>query len=96
MSKPKYLDNNETVRDKSIKREKKAVRTINSGAHWIDKGDLKTEDCLVEHKFTDKRSIIVELDVVEKIYKEATLTGKIPVLWYELGGYKFIGRIEKL
>jgi len=93
---PKYFTTEETVRDKSIKREKAAVRTINSGATHFDKGDIRTEECLIEHKMTEKKSIIVQLDVVEKIFKEATITGKIPILWYELPGYRFIGRVEKL
>lgn len=96
MTKPKYLTEEKTVRDKSIVREKKAVRTINSGAFDIDKGDIKTDEYLIEHKFTEKKSITVELAVVEKIFSEATMTGKIPVLWYELGGYRFVGRVEKL
>jgi hypothetical protein len=94
--KPKYLTNETTVRDKSIVKEKAAVRTINSGAFWIDKGDISTAEYLIEHKFTDKKSITVELAVVQKIYDEATKTGKTPVLWYELGGFKFVGRVEKL
>jgi len=95
MSKPKYLTNDETVRDKSIKREKAAVRTINSGAHWIDKGDLKTEEYLIEHKMTEKKSISIDLEVVEKIFMEATLTGKTPILWYEIGDYSFVGKVQR-
>ena len=93
--KPKYLEEEKTVRDKSIVREKKAVRTINSGAFWQDKGDIRTEEYLIEHKFTEKNSITVDLKVVEKIFNEATLSGKIPILWYEIGPYKFVGRIER-
>jgi len=95
MPRPKYLDHEDTVRDKSIKREKKAVRTINSGAFFIDKGDIKTEECLIEHKMTEKKSITVNLAVVEKIYSEATMTGKTPVLWYEIGDYIFVGKIQR-
>ena len=95
MQKPKYMNKEETVREKSVKRETRAVKTINSGAFWIDKGDIKTDECLIEHKMTNKKSIAVQLDVVEKIYKEATLIGKTPVLWYEIGDYVFVGKVQR-
>jgi hypothetical protein len=95
MPRPKYLNHEDTVRDKSIKREKQAVRTINSGAFFIDKGDIKTDDCLIEHKMTEGKSIQVNLEVVKKIYLEATMTGKIPILWYEIGDYIFVGKIQR-
>jgi len=95
MSKPKYLVREESVRAKSIKREKAAVRTINSGAFYVDKGDIRTDEYLIEHKMTGGKSITVSLAVIKKIFLEATLVGKIPVLWYEIGDYIFVGRIQR-
>ena len=95
MSKPKYLVKDEPVRAKSIKREKAAVRTINSGAFYVDKGDIRTDECLIEHKMTEGKTITVSLAVVKKIFLEATLIGKTPVLWYEIGDYTFVGRIQR-
>ena len=92
---PKYLTSEKTVREKSIEREKAAVRTINSGALWIEKGDIKTDECLIEHKMTEKKSISFELKIIEKIFNEATMTGKTPVLWFEIGGFEVIGKIQR-
>ena len=44
---------------------------------------------------TDKKSIQVNLEVVKKIYLEATMVGKIPVLWYEIGDYIFVGKVQR-
>ena len=36
--------------------EDKVKKCLNSGSLWFDKGDLKTEDFLIDAKYTDKKS----------------------------------------
>ena len=83
MSLPKYLKDKESVRDVSIKRETKVVRQIASGSLWGNKGDIKSEDCLIEHKYTQHKSYALTVETLNKIFEEATKTGKIPKMIIE-------------
>ena len=42
-------------KNKGRKFEDKVRKTINSGATWFDKGDLSTDEYLIECKFTEKK-----------------------------------------
>jgi hypothetical protein len=44
------------------------------------KGDVRSEDLLIEAKCTAKASISITLSVWEKIRREAILDGRVPVL----------------
>ena len=54
--------------------------TAASGAFWSRKGDVRSEDYLVEAKTTQKGSFTLRKDVWEKIRKEALLDGRMPVM----------------
>lgn len=51
-----------------------------SGAFWSRKGDVRSDDLLVEAKMTDKASFSIKKSIWEKIRREALLDGRIPVL----------------
>lgn len=51
-----------------------------SGAFWQYKGDVRSEDYLVEAKRTDKASLSIKRAVWDKIRREALLDGRVPVL----------------
>jgi len=69
------------------------VRQPASGAFWSRKGDIKQDrssvpvkDLLIEHKMTEKKSISLKGDWLEKIFNEALLDGRQPVVAIELLG----------
>ena len=59
-------------------------RTAGSGAFWSRKGDVRTTDWLVEHKWTGKASFSLKATVLEKIVNEAILDSRMPVLGISL------------
>jgi hypothetical protein len=64
-------------------------RTAASGAFWNRKGDVRTTDWLVEHKWTGKASFSVKAAVLEKIVNEAILDNRMPVLGVSLNGENY-------
>ena len=91
----------ESFRTKSDKRVKKIAKITgarvvsNSGATPFAKGDLVTEDCVIEHKMTSKASFKLDKLVLEKVYKEAMKHGKEPMLIVDFGDIMLIGKIQK-
>lgn len=55
-------------------------RPAASGAFWTRKGDVRSEDLLIEAKATDKASYSIKKQIWEKIRREALLDGRMPVL----------------
>lgn len=67
-------------KNKGRKFEEKIQKCINSGALWFDKGDLKTEDFLIEIKHTHKKSFSITKKILQKIWNEALEYNKLPKL----------------
>lgn len=65
-------------------------RNAASGAFWSRKGDVRSSDLLVEHKWTGKKSVTVQAAVLEKIVKEAILDGRMPVLGFSLNNENYV------
>lgn len=65
-------------------------RNAASGAFWSRKGDVRSPDLLIEHKWTGKLSVSVKAAVLEKIVKEAILDGRMPVLGLYLNGENYV------
>lgn len=61
-----------------------------SGAFWSRKGDVRSEDLLVEAKTTEKASFSIKKTIWEKIRKEALLDGRIPVLAVQIQGRNLV------
>jgi hypothetical protein len=80
----------------SGKHEDRLAKAINgkrnaaSGAFWSRKGDVRSDDLLVEHKWTGKLSVSVKAAVLEKIVTEAILDNRIPVLGFHLNGENYV------
>jgi hypothetical protein len=55
-------------------------RQKGSGNYWASPGDVKTSDFLIDSKQTDKKSFSVSYNMWDKIYEEALLTYRIPLL----------------
>lgn len=60
--------------------EKKVQKTINSGALWFNKGDLRFENYCIEAKYTDKKGFRVSLQILEKLWRESLEANKEPLL----------------
>lgn len=61
-----------------------AKATINSGTFWMDKGDIKTEDFLIEAKDRGSlKQITIHKNWIEKINDEALMIDKIPLLTFQ-------------
>jgi hypothetical protein len=69
-------------------------RNAASGAFWSRKGDVRSDDLLIEHKWTGKKQITVKSEVLEKIVKEAILDGRMPVLGFHLNGSNYVALDE--
>jgi len=80
----------------SLKHEKrlaKAVggqRNVASGAFWFRKGDVRSQDLLIEHKWTGKKSFTLKSDILEKITTEALLDSRTPVLGISLNEVNYV------
>jgi len=64
--------------------------TAASGAFWSRKGDVRTDDLLIEHKWTGKKTVTIKSEVLKKITKEAILDSRTPVLGIHLDGENYV------
>jgi Holliday junction resolvase len=60
-------------------------RQKGSGALPHHKGDVKTQELLIECKRTDKKSMAIKKEWLEKISKEALASHRVPALAIEFG-----------
>jgi hypothetical protein len=65
-------------------------RNAGSGAFWSRKGDVRSADVLLEHKYTGKASFTIKAAVLEKIVKEAILESRMPVLGISLNSENYV------
>jgi hypothetical protein len=65
-------------------------RNAGSGAFWSRKGDVRSKQLLIEHKWTGKKSFSMKSDVLEKIVTEAILDGRTPVLGFSLNNENYV------
>ena len=85
----------------SLKHEKRlekatgGKRNAASGAFWSRKGDVRTDDLLIEHKWTGKKSVTIKSQVLQKITTEAILDSRMPVLGLHLDGEDYVVLLEE-
>jgi len=65
-------------------------RTAASGAFWSRKGDVRSKDLLIEHKWTGKATVTIKATVLEKIVTEAILDSRMPVLGFSLNNENYV------
>ena len=65
-------------------------RNAGSGSFWSRKGDVRSKDLLIEHKWTSKASFTVKATVLEKIINEAILDYRTPVLGFSLNNNNYV------
>ncbi len=69
-------------------------RNAGSGAFWSRKGDVRSKDLLIEHKWTGKATVTIKATVLEKIVKEAILDSRTPVLGFSLNDENYVMLLE--
>jgi len=69
-------------------------RTAASGAFWSRKGDVRSEELLIEHKWTGKKSKTIQSAELKKITTEAIMDGRIPVFGMHLDGEDYVIMLE--
>lgn len=67
-------------KNKGRKFEERIQKTINSGALWFDKGDLKTADYVIEVKYTEKKGYRITTKLLKKLWEDALEANKLPLL----------------
>lgn len=61
-----------------------------SGAFWFRKGDVRSDEYLIEHKWTGKTQFTIKSSHLEKIYREAILDNRVPVFGFHLNGKNWV------
>lgn len=69
-------------------------RTAASGAFWSRKGDVRSEELLIEHKWTGKKSKTIQSSELKKITTEAIMDGRMPVFGLHLDGEDYVVMLE--
>ena len=82
------------IHEKRIAKKIGGSVTAASGAFWSRKGDARSDDLLVEHKWTGKKTFTIKSDVLKKITREAILDGRVPVLGIHLDGENYVILLE--
>jgi Holliday junction resolvase len=91
MEKRKKSQKQERRITKSLQEIKEEARqTMSSGAIWFNKSDVVSKNFRIEAKTRTKpsKSITIKKEWLEKIEKEAFLTGKTPALAFSFGDGK--------
>lgn len=83
----------------SIKQEKRTAKTYNgsrnamSGAGWVRKADVRTEQLMIENKTRIKpgaKSFTVKDQDMQDLTKRAILEDRIPVWQADVNGHRYI------
>ena len=69
-------------------------RTAASGAFWSRKGDVRSQELLIEHKWTGKKSKTIQSAELKKITTEAIMDGRMPVFGLHLDGEDYVVLLE--
>ena len=76
--------------EKRLAKKISGSRTAASGAFWSRKGDVRSTDLLIEHKWTGKKSFSLKANVLEKIVTEAIIDSRMPVLGISLNNKNYV------
>jgi hypothetical protein len=90
-------DEKRRINKSSVKQEKRTAstyrgsRNARSGAGWLRKNDVRSENLLIENKLTtgDKQITIKVVDLVE-LRERAILEERTPVLQFDLAGRRYV------
>lgn len=84
---------------KSLRQEKrtaeayKGSRNVMSGAGWVRKADVRTEEFMIENKLKmdpDAKSYSIKAVDMRDLTKRARLEGRIPLMQIDLAGHRYV------
>lgn len=84
---------------KSVKQEKRTAesyrgsRNAMSGAGWVRKADVRTEDFMIENKLKmdpEAKSYSLKAIDMRDLTKRALLEGRIPLMQIDLAGHRYV------
>lgn len=84
----------------SQKHEKRLAKKIGgstnaaSGAFWSRKGDVRSDDLLIEHKYTGNKSYTLKAIDLEKNVTNAILESRMPVFGISLNNKNYVLLME--
>lgn len=76
--------------EKRLAKKVGGLKTAASGAFWSRKGDVRSHDLLIEHKWTGKKSFSIKAAEVEKIVTEAIIDSRMPVFGISLNEKNYV------
>ena len=76
--------------EKRLAKKVGGAKTAASGAFWSRKGDVRSHDLLIEHKWTGKKSFSIKALEVEKIVTEAIIDSRMPVFGISLNNKNYV------
>lgn len=76
--------------EKRLAKKVGGSKTAASGAFWSRKGDVRSHDLLIEHKWTGKKSFSIKAAEVEKIVTEAIIDSRMPVFGISLNDKNYV------
>jgi len=76
--------------EKRLAKKVDGSKTAASGAFWSRKGDVRSHDLLIEHKWTGKKSFSIKALEVEKIVTEAIIDSRMPVFGISLNNKNYV------
>ena len=76
--------------EKRLAKKVGGSKTAASGAFWFRKGDVRSHDLLIEHKWTGKKSFSIKALEVEKIVTEAIIDSRMPVFGISLNNKNYV------
>lgn len=76
--------------EKRLAKRVGGATTAASGAFWSRKGDVRSAELLIEHKWTGKLSKTISAKELEKIANEAVMDGRMPVFGIHLNGKNYV------
>lgn len=80
--------------EKRLAKEIGGARTAASGAFWSRKGDVRSSQLLIEHKWTGKKTKTISSAELKKITTEAFMDGRLPVFGIHLDGEDYVILME--
>lgn len=88
------------IKEKNDSRFFGGKRVRGSGNKWYAPSDVKTDDFLIESKYTSKKSYSLNIDKLDKLYEEALFSYRIPIFSIQIQDQEFVvlwkGDFEKL
>jgi hypothetical protein len=61
-----------------------------SGAGWVRKADVRSEDLLIEAKTTTKASWSLKLAELRELRKQAIMDDRMPVFIVDIQGHRYV------